>query len=134
MPFVTRAGVFLSDQGALCSSRYCGLMVETVRYLLDHAVGLEHAVPTAEVLTYLLTEGYEISHEEWKKEVLEPLEQNGVFFGASGPDHIFVIATPEDAEATLTYYQSQIEEQVQRVTLLKQLLDEAGWSRKIPYN
>lgn len=133
MPFVTRAKYFLSDQGVLCSSRYCSLMVETVRYLVDHAVGLEHAVPTAEILAHLLAEGYEISHAEWKKEVLEPLEQNGVFFGASGPDHVFVIATPEDAEATLTYYLSQ-EEQVQRVALLKQLLDEAGWSGKIPYN
>lgn len=134
MPFVTRARNFMADQGVLCSSRYCTLMVETVRYLLDHAVGLEHAVPTAEVIAHLLAEGYEISHEEWKKEILEPLDNAGVFFGASGPDHVFIIATPDDAGATLTYYQSRIEEQRQRVVLLKQLLDEAGWCEKVPYN
>jgi hypothetical protein len=134
MPFVTRARNFMADQGVLCSSRYCTLMVETVRYLLDHAVGLEHAVPTAEVIAHLLAGGYEISHEEWKKEVLQPLEQQGVFFGASGPDHVFVIATPDDAGETLTYYQNRIEEQTQRVALLKHLLDEAGWSERVPYN
>ncbi|WP_067052740.1 hypothetical protein [Methanofollis ethanolicus] len=134
MPFVTRARNFMFDQGVLCSSRYCTLMVETVRFLLDHAVGLEHAVPTAEILAHLLAEGYEISHEEWKKEILEPLDHAGVFFGVTSSDRMFLIAAPDDAQATLTYYQSRIQEQTQRMAVLKRLLDEAGWSKKIPYN
>jgi len=129
MPFITRAREFLVDQGGLAANRNRNVMVETVRYLLDNAIGLENAVSTNTIIEYLNTQGYEITREDWEINVLGALRQNGIFIGSlRGRRGMFIIGSQDEARTVYNSYNRRIQVETARLTILQRLIDEAGWT------
>lgn len=58
MTFLEKANYFLEEQGKLKNNKKCGMMIETVKFLLDNAVGIDHAISTTKIITHLNSKGY----------------------------------------------------------------------------
>jgi hypothetical protein len=103
-------------------------MDETVRYLLDNAIGMENAVSTNTIVEYLNNQRYEITREEWQINVIGPLRQNGIFIGSlRGRRGMFIINSDEEARTVYDSYSRRIQVETARLAILRRLMDEAGW-------
>lgn len=127
MPFVSRAQNFLKDQGTLCGDRYCGMMVETVRYMLDHAIGSSNATSTKKILEHLKSKGYDVKREEWQVSVLSPLRKNGIYIGSARKKGMFLLGEPHDAKVAIEFIEDQIQRQTIQLHLLEKFVEEVRW-------
>ena len=127
MYFVKKAKKFISDQQELANNRYREVMVETVKFLLDRAVGIDNAVATNEIISHLRNKGFDISREEWQIHVLGPLREHGIFIGSKRGIGMFIINSKEDAKAAHDSILDRILVECQRLKILRELIREAGW-------
>lgn len=127
MPFVSRAQNFLKDQGPLCGDQYCGMMIETVRYMLDNAIGISNATSTKKILEHLKSKGYKVKREEWQVSVLNPLRKNGIYIGSTRNKGMFLLGEPHDAEIAAEFIEDQIQKQTTQLHLLKKYVEEVRW-------
>ena len=127
MYFVKKAKKFISDQQELANNRYREVMVETVKFLLDRAVGIDNAVATNEIISHLRNKGFDISREEWQIHVLGPLREHGIFIGSKRGIGMFIISSKEDAKAAHDSILDRILVECQRLKILRELIREAGW-------
>ncbi len=129
MPFITRARNFVDNpQPDHASHPRFPVMVETVRYLLDCAIGIENAVSTNEIIDFLHGAGHDIDRETWQIEVLGYLRDNGIFIGSSGQRGMFLIRDQNDAREARNFIRNRIERERQRLSALENLMGEAGWT------
>ena len=83
MPFVTAARQFLEDQGELSEDKNVSVMIDTVAYLLENAVGMDNAISTDKIVAYLKDEkGHKINRHQWEILVLGKLRDEGVFIAS----------------------------------------------------
>lgn len=131
MSFIAAAQEFLEDQGDLSSSKYCEEMIETVRFLLDNAIGVSNAIATNKIIAHLHSKGHTISREAWQIEVLGKLREYGVFIASSrGRSGMFLIKTEPDAIVAYTSIYNRISVQQHRLNILEQLMKDEGWMIK----
>jgi hypothetical protein len=131
MSFVATAKDFLEDQGDLSTNKYRGEMVETVQYLLDHAVGVRNAISTGKIIDHLHSKGYAISREAWQIDVLGKLREYGVFVASSrGRSGMFLISNESDAMVAYNSIYNRISVQQHRLNILEQLMKDEGWEIK----
>lgn len=130
MSFIDNARVFLTDQGRLRNNKKCNVMVETVRFLLDNAIGIENAVSTNNIIKHLESQGFRIKKEDWQINVLGPLRDHGIFIGSKRGGRaagMYIIATKEDALQTHAAIYDRIHIERKRLFKLEDLMDEMHW-------
>ncbi|MCM1566267.1 MAG: hypothetical protein NC238_10025 [Dehalobacter sp.] len=128
-PFVATAQTFLEVQGLLSDHRYKEHMVETIRFLLQNAVGASYAVSTDEIIRHLEKMNLPVKRYTWEVEVLGPLRENGIFIGSKmgGRGGIFIISSKEDAKITYDSYMRRVSTETQRSHYLKELCEKVNW-------
>ena len=67
MSFVDKARHFLDDQGRLRNNKKCNVMIETIKFLLDNAIGIDNAISTTKIIRHLNSRGYKIKKEREEK-------------------------------------------------------------------
>ncbi|MFA5237300.1 MAG: hypothetical protein WC362_05530 [Methanoregula sp.] len=128
MQFITIYKKFLHDQGKLKDSKYSPVMVETISFLLDNAIGLDNAIPTDKIIIHLQSKGYKIKKETWQIRVLGPLRDNGIYIGSKrGTSGMFLIKTKDDALATRTSIYNRMLVEQRRKKKLEKIMDNLGW-------
>lgn len=128
MPFVHAARNFLTNPGPARNQPRFQKMRETVKFMLDHAVGIKSAISTDEIVRHLQEMGYSIHREAWQIEVLGYLRDNGVFIGSKRGVGMFIIENEEDAREVYESIRSRIEVEKQRLGDLRDLMQQAGWT------
>ncbi|HHV41909.1 MAG: hypothetical protein ACOX7D_03825 [Alphaproteobacteria bacterium] len=129
MPFIARAQSFLVDQGPLSNHKKNPEMVETVRFMLEHAVGVDHAIATQRIVDHLQENGYDIRNkEDWQITVLGPLRENGIIIGSKRSKGMFLISSEFDARIVVSQMQERISKESERLQLLIDMVSEVGWS------
>lgn len=129
MSFVQAARNFLSNpsQEARNHSRF-GEMQETLRFMLNNAVGVDNAISTNDIIQHLRNQGYSIGREDWQIEVLGWLREHGVFIGSKRGVGMFIIENEEDAREVHESINSRIEVEEQRLRELENLMQQKGWT------
>lgn len=128
MRFTDRYKKFLKDQGKLKDAKHVAVMIETISFLLDNAVGVGNAVSTNQIMKHLNSQGYKLSKETWQIHVLGPLRDQGIYIGSKrGTSGMFLIKDKEDAIATRTSIYNRMLVEQRRKKKLEKLMDEMGW-------
>jgi hypothetical protein len=129
MPFITRARDFVNNPqpNHHLHPRF-DVMIDSVQYLLDHAIGIENAIPTDEIITFLQGREHDIDRETWQIEVLGYLRVNRIFIGSTGRRGMFLIRDETDAREAWNFIHNRIDSETQRLVILQGLIEEAGWS------
>ena len=128
MPFVQAARNFLANPGIARTQPRFREMQETVKFMLDHAIGLANAISTDRIVQHLQGMGYQIHREAWQIEVLGYLREHGVFIGSKRGVGMFIIESEEDARETCESIQSRIDVEEQRLRTLRNLMQQEGWN------
>jgi len=119
-PFVVIARQFLENPGKLKDHKKLPEMKETVRYMLDHAVGIDHAVSTKTIVEHLKNKGFHVADErDWQITVLGPLRENGIFVASKRAKGMFLIKNDNDAKIAISQIQTRIDTQTDRLNILK---------------
>lgn len=127
MPFVQRARDFLENQGSLTDHKNVNYMVETVRFLINNAVGLENAKSTEKILQYLKKSGLEINRSRWEIDILGELRDNGVFIGSHRTKGMYIINSENEAKKVYLGYKKRIFKEIERMEFLRAIMLNAGW-------
>lgn len=128
MQFIDRYKKFLQDQGKFRDSKCVPVMVETISFLLENAVGLENAIPTDKIIKHLQSKGFKLKKETWQIRVLGPLRDNGIYIGSKrGTSGMFLIKTKDDAFTTRTSIYNRMLVEQRRKKKLEKIMDEMGW-------
>jgi hypothetical protein len=128
MQFINKYKKFVRDQGKLKDLKYTPIMVETISFLLDNAVGLENAIPTDKIIKHLHSKGFKLRKETWQIRVLGPLRDNGIYIGSKrGTSGMFLIKAKDDALTTRTSIYNRMLVEQRRKKKLEKLMDEMGW-------
>jgi hypothetical protein len=129
MPFVTAARNFLANQGEFTTTeeRYRGQMIETVRYLLDNAVGIDNAISTNRIIEHLRHEGFRTYREGWQINVLGALRDRGIFIASKRGKGMYIIETTSDCRAAIRSIEDRIEVENARLNTLRRLCREANF-------
>jgi hypothetical protein len=99
----------------------------TLEFLLANAVGQNNAKPLEEILEHLAANGYSMNGPRFQTTILADTRVGDIFIG-SGQHGYFLIETEADAKAALSFYESRITSELQRIKHLKELADSCGWS------
>jgi hypothetical protein len=127
MSFVSRAHNFLKDQGELKGKKYSDIMLETVKFLLENAVGLKNAKSTDKIIKYLETKKIKINRNQWEILVLGPLRENKVFIASHKTKGMYI---PEDEKEAWDFYLSykkRILKETDRMNALEELISNEDW-------
>lgn len=130
MSFIEIAQQFLVNPGNLKKHKKLVLMQETVKFLLENAVGADHAISTDNIIRHLNSKGYKIKKEDWQINVLGPLRDNGIFIGSRRGGHksgMYIIANKQDALQTHGSIYDRVFIERQRLLKLEKLMDELKW-------
>ena len=129
MPFVARAKAFLQNQGNLAGERRLPEMIESVRYMLDNAVGVYNAISTGRIVEHLQDMGYPTeSREDWQINILGPLRRNGIFIGSKRDTGMFIIQDINDAKIVIEQIERRIDEETSRLEILRRMVADVGWA------
>lgn len=91
-----------------------------VRFLLEHEIGASSPMTISEVMTRLgLTDSY--SKEAFQHQLLGPLRRDPRIFVGTSSRGIFLVKTPEDADATLGFYTGRIRAELRHARNLRAL-------------
>ena len=113
---------------ALAHHKRIDEMRETIAYMLKHGVGLDHAIPTREIVGHLQSLDFDVSVNTWQIQVLGPLREAGVYIGSvRGKVGMFLISNRSDAEAARKAQQQRIDVERRRLAKLERLMQERGW-------
>jgi hypothetical protein len=119
-PFVAIARNFLDTPGSLSGHKKLPEMKETVRYMLDHAVGIDHAVSTKTIVQHLKSKDFHVVDErDWQITVLGPLRVSGIFIASKRAKGMFIIKDDNDAKIAISQIQTRIDTQTERLNILK---------------
>jgi hypothetical protein len=126
--FIVRAEAFLQDQSVLTKKevKHSDEMVETVRFLLDHAIGRSNAISTKKIIEHLESKGFVTYREGWQVNVLGPLRKHGIFIAANKSKGMYFIQTDSDAKSAIKTIQDRIDEEKVRLEILKEMCRDAG--------
>jgi hypothetical protein len=105
-------------------------MVETVKFLLENAVGIDRAISTSKIISHLASKGYKIKKEDWQINVLGPLRDNGIFIGSKRGGRnagMYMIASKQDALITHASIYDRVTIERRRLFKLEDLMDELNW-------
>jgi len=128
MPFVTRAKQFLENPGVLATHKKLPEMKETVRYMLENAVGLGNAVSTKQIVEHLKRKGCRLENErDWQINVLGPLRRDGIFIASKRATGMFIIKDQSDAQVAISQIIKRIDEETKRLQILKKMVTDVGW-------
>lgn len=127
MPFVKKAQLFLEDQGTLTDTKNVGLMVATVRFLLNNAVGLENAKSTNAIINHLKEQGFLVQRSQWEISILGVLRDHGIFIGSHRNKGMYIINSELEARKVYSSYKKRILKEMQRMELLKKIMKSEGW-------
>lgn len=99
----------------------------TLEFLLADGVGRNNAKPLEEILEHLDANSYSMNGPRFQTTILADTRVGDIFIG-SGQRGYFLIASEEDAKATLDFYESRIASELERIRHLKELASSCGWS------
>jgi hypothetical protein len=131
MPFVKKAKDFIEDQGSLTEHKYAKYMIETVRYLLKNAVGLENATSTNNIINHLKEKGLPIQRADWEIHCLGTLRDHGIFIGSHRNKGMYIINSEAEAKKVYQSYKRRIFKEMDRMELLRAIMISEGWDTKI---
>jgi hypothetical protein len=130
MSFISRAEVFLVDQGELANDSNRDMMIDTVAYLLENARGFSNRKSTDTIVNHLRSLGYDnLKREDWQIGVMGKLRDHGIFIGSKKGGHggIFLINSREDARLVLQSYGTRVEKEARRLQILREQMGELDW-------
>lgn len=128
--FIDQAQSFLKDQGSLSGDSNVQIMIDTVKYLLDNAVGYQNRKSTKVIYRELKIKHKKIKNKEyWQNNVLNKLRDVGIFVGSKigGGGGIFIIETKEDAEIVQGSYKHRIGKEQSHLDELERQMRVAKW-------
>jgi len=131
MSFVKKAKDFIDDQGSLTDHKYAKHMIETVRFLTKHAVGLENATSTNSIINHLKEVGLPIQRSEWEIHILGTLRDHGIFIGSHRNKGMYIINSEAEAKKVYLGYKRRIFKEMDRMELLRAIMINEGWDTKI---
>ena len=103
-------------------------MKETVRFMLDNAVGVDNAISTQKIVDHLRDEGCSVvSKEDWQINILGPLRRNGIFIGSKRAKGMFIIQNESDAIVVISQIKNRIQEETDRLKILQDMVLSVGW-------
>jgi hypothetical protein len=130
MSFMSRAELFLTNQGSLSGDPNVDIMIDTVKYLLDNAIGYQNRKSTKVIYRELKIKYKRMKNKEyWQNNVLNKLRDVGIFIGSKigGGGGIFLIETKEDAEIVQGSYKHRIGKEQSHLDELERQMKEANW-------
>jgi len=127
MPFVQAARNFINNPGTHQTKQHYPLMIDTLNFLLNNAIGIQNAVSTQAVINHLASLGHQTHREDWQINVLGYLRENGVFIASKIGGGIFLINNASDAYEAFCSYFRRIAVETERLNLLYNHIRQAGW-------
>lgn len=127
MSFIKRAQDFIKNPSELEGEKYLDVMVITVQYLLDNAIGLKNAKSTDKIIKYLETKKIKINRNQWEILVLGPLRENKIFIASHKTKGMYIPENEEEAWNFYLSYKKRVLKETDRMNALEELISNENW-------